>query len=208
MKRMLLFFLLLLPFLASAQSGDAAALLDKVSATIKADAALQMDYTYTIYDDDDAVLYKDKGTMKLCGSKYMLDMENMKVWCDGKTQWSYMKDIDEVYITAADSEEAQNLSPLYIMEMYRDNCSLEMTELGDGAVLVTMTMLDVDADVNRLELFVNAGTSRLTGMFVYMSGQGCVEVQLDNYVPGCKFADKAYVCPVDRFPTAEIVDMR
>ena len=208
MKRMLLIFLLLLPFLALAQSSDAAALLDKVSATIKADAALQMDYTYTIYDEDDAVLYKDKGTMKLCDSKYMLDMENMKVWCDGKTQWSYMKDIDEVYITAADSEEAQNLSPLYIMEMYRDNSSLAMTELSDGAVLVTMAMLDVDADINRLELFVNAGTSRLTGMFVYMPGQGCVEVQLDNYVPRCKFADKTYVCPVDRFPTAEIVDMR
>lgn len=198
----------MLPLLASAQKDGAAALLDKVVATIKSDAALQMDYTYTIYDEDDAVVYKDNGTMKLDNDRYMLDMENMKVWCDGKTQWSYMKDIDEVYITDADSEEAQNLSPLYIMEMYRENCSLVKTALEGNSVLVTMTAADVEAEVNKLELFVDAGTSRLTGMFVYMPGQGCVEVRLENYVPKCKFAKKTYECPVGIFPTAEIVDMR
>jgi outer membrane lipoprotein-sorting protein len=208
MKRKVLVFLLMLPLLASAQKDGAAALLDKVVATIKSDAALQMDYTYTIYDEDDAVVYKDNGTMKLDNDRYMLDMENMKVWCDGKTQWSYMKDIDEVYITDADSEEAQNLSPLYIMEMYRENCSLVKTALEGDAVLVTMTAADVEAEVNKLELFVDAGTSRLTGMFVYMPGQGCVEVRLENYVPKCKFAKKTYECPVGIFPTAEIVDMR
>lgn len=208
MRKIVLSLLLLSPLFALAQKDSAAALLDKVAATIKADAALQMDYTYIIYDDDDAVVYKDKGTMKLDGKRYALDMENMKVWCDGKTQWSYMKDIDEVYITAADSEEAENLSPLYIMEMYRENCSIERSDLDDGNVLVTMTMADVEAEVNKLELFVDAKTFRLTGMFVYMPGQGCIEVRLDNYVPKCKFAKDTYECRVMNFPTAEIVDMR
>lgn len=208
MRKIVLSLLLLSPLFALAQKDSAAALLDKVAATIKADAALQMDYTYIIYDDDDAVVYKDKGTMKLDGKRYALDMENMKVWCDGKTQWSYMKDIDEVYITAADSEEAENLSPLYIMEMYRENCSIERSDLDDGNVLVTMTMADVEAEVNKLELFVDVKTFRLTGMFVYMPGQGCVEVRLDNYVPKCKFAKDTYECRVMNFPTAEIVDMR
>lgn len=208
MRKIVLSLLLLSPLFALAQKDSAAALLDKVAATIKADAALQMDYTYIIYDDDDAVVYKDKGTMKLDGKRYALDMENMKVWCDGKTQWSYMKDIDEVYITAADSEEAENLSPLYIMEMYRENCSIERSDLDDGNVLVTMTMADVEAEVNKLELFVDVKTFRLTGMFVYMPGQGCIEVRLDNYVPKCKSAKDTYECRVMNFPTAEIVDMR
>ena len=55
MKRIILLALLLLPLCVSAQK-DAAALLDKVVAVIKADAALQMDYVYTIYDEDDAVV--------------------------------------------------------------------------------------------------------------------------------------------------------
>ena len=116
MKKIIISLLLLFPLFAMAQK-DAAVVLDNVVAAIKADAALQMDYTYTIFDEEGAVVYSDNGTMKLDNERYALDMDNMKIWCDGKTQWSYMKDIDEVYITAAGSDEAQNLSPLYIMEM-------------------------------------------------------------------------------------------
>lgn len=199
--------MLLLPIFAFSQS-DAESLLDKVAASIRADAALQMDYTYIIYDEDDAVVYSDKGTMKLDNDRYVLDMENMKVWCDGKTQWSYMRDIDEVYITDADSEEAQNLSPLYIMEMYRDNYSIALKEIADDVSVITLSAADVEAEINRLELTVEHKTARLAGMFIYMPGQGCVEVQLDNYIPGRKFAKKTYECPVKDFSTAEIVDMR
>ena len=123
MKYINLFLLLLLPFVGFSQQLDADALLDKVVETMKNDAPLQMDYSYTVYDDDGTVLLKDKGVMRLEGNRYSLVMDKMGVWCDGETQWSYMLDIDEVYITDAASDEAQNLSPLFIIENYRKRCS-------------------------------------------------------------------------------------
>lgn len=207
MKKIIISLLLLFPLFAMAQK-DAAVMLDNVVAAIKADAALQMDYTYTIFDEEGAVVYSDNGTMKLDNERYALDMDNMKIWCDGKTQWSYMKDIDEVYITAAGSDEAQNLSPLYIMETYRENYSLEIRPGTDNLHIVTLTAHDVEAEVNKLELLVNSETSRLAAMFIHMPGQGYAAVQLDNYVPGCKFASATYECPVGDFPTAEVIDMR
>lgn len=197
-----------LPLFAFSQE-NAAPLLDKLVARMKADAALQLDYTYTIYDEDGAAVYNDRGILKLDNERYALDMENMKVWCDGNTQWSYMKDIDEVYITDAASEEAQNLSPLYIMEMYRENYSLELGDDDAGVRVLTMTAMDADAEVGRLELFIDMGNQpQLEGMVIYMSGQGYADIQLDNYVPGCKFGKDTYRCNVKDFPTAEIVDMR
>lgn len=207
MRNTILSFLLLCPLFAAAQN-NAAALLDKIVSGMKADAALQLDYAYSVFDEDDAMVYSDNGTMKLDKECYALDMDNMKIWCDGTTQWSYMKDIDEVYITDAGSDEAQNLSPLYIMEMYRENYILELGKAPSGMLLVTMTAQDVEAEVNRLELLVDSGTSRLVGMFIYMPGQGHAEVQLENYIPKCKFASDSYKCPVENFPTAEIIDMR
>lgn len=205
MRKIALFVFLLFPLVATSQK-DAAALLSKVVEKIKADAALQMDYAYTVCDEDGAVVYSDNGTMKLDNECYSLDMDNMKVWCNGKTQWSYMKDIDEVYITDAGSEEAQNLSPLYIMEAYRENYSLLLEKLDGTQVLITMT--DADAEVNKVELFIDTAKSSLLGMTVHMSAQGCIEVQLNNYTPKCKFDKKIYECPVENFPEAEIVDMR
>lgn len=205
MKKIVFLFFALFPLVAVAQ-GSAEALLEKAVAVIKSDAAVQMDYDYTVYDDDGVIVYSDNGTMKLDNDRYSLVMENMKVWCDGKVQWSYMKDIDEVYITGADSEEAQNLSPLYIMEKYRENYSMALVDKGASAMVV-LTSKESE-EVERLELVIDKETARLQSLFVYMSAQGKVEVFLNNYVAKCSFGRKEYECPVNAFPTAEIIDMR
>ena len=54
MKRFVLSLLLMLPLAVVAQD-DAAALLDRIIADIKAGAALQQDYSYTVYDEDDDI---------------------------------------------------------------------------------------------------------------------------------------------------------
>lgn len=205
MKKIVFLFFALFPLVAVAQ-GSAEALLEKAVAVIKSDAAVQMDYDYTVYDDDGVIVYSDNGTMKLDNDRYSLVMENMKVWCDGKVQWSYMKDIDEVYITDADSEEAQNLSPLYIMEKYRENYSMALVDKGASAMVV-LTSKESE-EVERLELVIDKETARLQSLFVYMPAQGKVEVFLNNYVAKCSFGRKEYECPVNAFPTAEIIDMR
>lgn len=206
MKKIVFLFFALFPLVAVAQ-GSAEALLDKAVAVIKSDAAVQMDYDYTVYDDDDVIVYSDNGTMKLDNDRYSLTMENMKVWCDGKVQWSYMKDIDEVYITGADSEEAQNLSPLYIMEKYRENYSMVLVDKGTSAMVI-LTSKESEEEVERLELVIDKETARLQSLFIYMSAQGKVEVFLNNYVAKCSFGRNEYECPINAFPTAEIIDMR
>ena len=206
MKKIVFLFFALFPLVAVAQ-GSAEALLDKAVAVIKSDAAVQMDYDYTVYDDDGVIVYSDNGTMKLDNDRYSLTMENMKVWCDGKVQWSYMKDIDEVYITGADSEEAQNLSPLYIMEKYRENYSMVLVDKGTSAMVI-LTSKESEEEVERLELVIDKETARLQSLFIYMSAQGKVEVFLNNYVAKCSFGRNEYECPINAFPTAEIIDMR
>ena len=45
-------------------------------------------------------------------------------------------------------------------------------------------------------------------MLILMPGQGSVEVSLDGYVARCGAGDDVFVCPVDDFSTAEVIDMR
>lgn len=198
--------MLLFPLLLPAQE-TAEAFLDKAVKAMKDDSAVQMDYTYTVYDENGKVVQADKGILRLNGSSYSLLMDDMKVWCNGKVQWSYMSEINEIYITDASSPEAQNLSPLYIMEMYRAGYSAAMNST-NGRTEVTLETSSPDNNINKVKLQFDASTLRLESMFIYMAGQGYIEVALDAYTAHCTFPAGVYECPLKDYPTAEVVDMR
>ena len=208
--RLLIFLLLAmfqLPLFAQKAAVDANVVLDNVLAGLKADAPVRMDYIYKVYDDDNELLQGDRGIIYVDNGRYALLMQDMKVWCDGTTQWSYMREVDEVYITDADSEEAQNFSPLYIVEHYRSVCELSAASKG-GLVAVNLQAKGDDNGVGSIELLVSGDDNRLVSMTMYMPGQGRIDVELDGYVADCGADSALFACPLDEFSTAEIVDMR
>ena len=207
--RILLFLVLaMLQLPLFAQSADEAnVVLDKALAALKADAPVCMDYTYRVVDEDGELLQDDKGVIYVDGGRYALLMQDMKVWCDGVTQWSYMREVDEIYVTDADSEEAQNLSPLYVMEHYREGFSVSAVNEA-GVVAVTLKPVDADSDVECVQLFILEDGYRLSAMVISMPGEGGVLVELDGYIADCGVGDEIFVCPLDNFQTAEVIDMR
>lgn len=206
MKNTFLLLLLMLPLAMPAQMAGADAWLDKVVASMKADAALQMDYTFTVYDEDNSITQSDKGVMKLDGDRYALLMDEMKVWCNGTVRWSYMKGIDEIYITDASAGDAQYLSPLYVVEKFRAGCTKSLQMQGDTAVVELNT--NADDGIEKVKLYIDCTKNRLNAMTVFVALQGRVEVVLDKYTAGCNFPAESYECPVKDFPEAEVVDMR
>ena len=208
MRYILFLFLamLQLPLFAQMPAVDADAVLDKALAGLKADLPVRMDYVYEVLDDDRELLQGDKGVIYIDNNRYALLMQDMKVWCDGVSQWSYMREVDEVYITDADSDEAQNLSPLYVMEHYRDGYSVSATSK-DGIVTVHLRAMG-EGGVESVDLLISKDNNRLLSMVINMPAQGSVEVTLDGYVAKCGAGNDLFKCPLEQFSTSEIIDMR
>ena len=206
-----LFFVFLamlqLPLFAQNEEVDADAVLDKALASIKAGLPVRMDYDYKVFDDNTELLMNDKGVIYIDNNRYALLMQDMKVWCDGETQWSYMREINEVYITDAAADEAQNLSPLYVMEHYRDGYSRSAVSK-DGFTAVMLKAMNEDSDVECVLLLISEENYRLVSMIISMPGQGAVEIDLDGYVAKYGVDDDVFTCPLDDFREAEIIDMR
>lgn len=195
-----------LPLFAQEAAVDASAVLDKALAGLKKSLPVRMDYDYEVFDVDGEQLQSDKGIIYIDNNRYALLMQDMKVWCDGEVQWSYMREVDEIYVTDADSDEAQNLSPLYIMEYYREGYSASAVSEG-GTVAVTLKSMS-GGDVESVQLFIRESDCRLVSMVISMPGQGSVLVKLDGYVANCGVGDEVFKCPVDEFAGCEIIDMR
>ena len=205
---MLFLFLamLQLPIFAQKGTGEANDVLDRALAVLKADVPVRMDYTYRALDEDGEVLLQDKGIMYMDNGRYARLMQDMKVWGDGTSQWSYMREVDEVYVTDAASDEAQNLSPLYIMEHYRTGRAVSLVV--DGVVAVVTLQPMADDGTESVELHISNSDNRLVKMVIYMPGQGGVEVLLDGYAAKCGADGGVFTCPLDDYRAAEIVDMR
>lgn len=203
----LLLAMLQLPLFSQNLEADANAVLDKALAGLKSELPVRMDYYYEAFAAPGERLQSDKGVIYIDNGRYTLLMQDMKVWCDGVTQWSYMREVDEIYVTDANSDEAQNLSPLYIMEHYREGFAVSAVNEA-GIVAVTLQPMDSDSGVESVQLFIQEDDCRLSAMVISMPEQGSVLVELDGYVAKCGVGDDVFTCPVDEFRTAEIIDMR
>lgn len=205
MKKTILSFLLFLPLLLCAQGNNAVALLENAIKKIEADAAVQMTFSYSVYDAGGTEQFSDDGSLKLDGGRYALLLSPMKLWCDGQTQWSYMAQVNEVYITDADSQEAQIYNPVYLMGLYK---RLHLLGGKCGRQNVITLQACEEQDFDKVILSLDAKTSQPVAMCIFVDGQGYTTVDVTSYKSGYDFDNRVYTCPLEDFPTAEIVDMR
>lgn len=205
-KRIIAPLLLFLPVALYAQGGNAVAMLENAIKKIESDAAVQMTFTYNVYDAGGALQFSDDGSLKLDGECYALLLSPMKLWCDGRTQWSYMDQTNEVYITDADSDEAQVYNPVYLMGLYKKGYTCSVESVG-GKNNITL-LAKGEQDFEKVVLALDAKTLQPVAMQIFVEGQGYTTVDITSYKSGYNFDKRVYACPLEDFPAAEIVDMR
>ena len=217
MKRLQLLLMLLLPLsLLFADNGKnlAVSVLDKAVQVMKSDAGVSMEFTYTVSDANGDALFNDKGYFCLdknpeanTAERYTLQMQQLRIWCNGERQWNYMAQTNEIYITAADSEEAQSLSPLYLMQLYKSGlyqCSLQTVA---GKDVITLRSTDSATDFTEIKVWLSTKNSRLTRLQMVTADGSCAQIVIDDYKSGCSFKSGMFECPIGEYRDAEVIDM-
>ena len=109
MKRLFtIWMLVLLPFCISAQTdAKAAEVLDKVLEDFSK-SGIRAEFGGS-----------ETGLLLLKGDKFYLNSGNIQSWYDGKTQWSYVADTEEVNISHPTQEELQGMNPYRFLMRYQ-----------------------------------------------------------------------------------------
>lgn len=213
MRRFFILFLLL-PIALYASNDGAEKLLDRAVTKLKADSGVQMEFEYSVYDADASLLFQEKGTLLIDSDRavkgkecFALLLNELKIWCNGTVQWNYTGSTNEIYITDADSEEAQNLSPLYIMQLYKKGYR-GLLKKETAVTVVTLLSSDKNSEFDKVEVTIDNASLRPVKMLLSMNGNGSTEIVIKNYKAGCDFTAEHFVCPVNEFPDVEVIDMR
>lgn len=111
MKRIYFFFLMLATSMSvvfAQKDAKAQAILDKTAAAYQKAEGIAITFGGT-----------QKGTLLLKGSCFYLDCAGVKSWFDGKTQWSYAQQNEEVTVSNPTAEELQSVNPYALITSYK-----------------------------------------------------------------------------------------
>ena len=147
--------LLSLPVIAQQQQSQARVILDKTAEAFRKAGGVKADFTVKAVANG-LVEGAENGTIQLKGEKFVLKTSDIITWFDGKTQWSYLTQNDEVNISTPTEAELQGLNPYALLYLYKKGFDYELGKVADfhgkQVYEVILTATDKKQDLSRIVL--------------------------------------------------------
>lgn len=198
-KLFTLWMLALLPYCISAQTdAKAAEVLDKVLEDLS-DNGIRADFEGS-----------ETGFLLLKGEKFYLNNGNVQSWYDGKTQWSYVADTEEVNISHPTLEELQGINPYLILMRYKTdfNYAYKGSQTRNGVKGHEIVLTPKHSEQSEVIRVFISKTYHPLAMKMEQNGQTLSEINVTSYKTDQKLEDGMFRFNKSLFPNAEIIDMR
>ena len=201
MKKLLTFWMLaLLPFCINAQTdAKAAEVLDKALDGLSDENGIRADFEGT-----------EKGFLLLKGEKFYLNNGNIQSWYDGKTQWSYVADTEEVNISHPTPEELQSINPYLILMRYKTDFDYtykgKRTRNGvEGHEIVLTPKHSGNRELIRV--FISKAHQPLA-MKIEQNGRVVSKINVTSFQTKQPLEEGMFRFNKSLYPNAEVIDLR
>ena len=184
-------------FTANAQS--AKSVLDKAAASVTVASGVKANFRMTTTTGNTS------GTIAIKGKKFYATTPQAKIRFDGKTQWTYLKNNDEVNVSNPTEAQLQAINPYNFINLYKNGYTYTMNTAGTNYV-IHLTSNSADRKIK--ELFITVNKKSYEPMQVKML-QGKKWTTFDiTSIKKEKIADSQFRFNSKDFPKAEIIDLR
>ena len=184
---------------ATSFAQSAKTVLDKAAATITAQTGVKANFKMT------AVSGTTSGTIAIKGKKFYATTPQAKVWFDGKTQWTYIKDNDEVNVSTPTEAQLQAINPYNFINLYKRGYAYTMNTAGSEYV-VHLIANSTDRKIKELFISVNKKSYQPTQVKM-LQGKKWTTFDITN-IKKESIADSQFRFNSKDFPKAEIIDLR
>ena len=149
------------------------------------------------------------GTFTLKGAKFVLEMSEMKAWFDGKTQWAYVAQTNEVSITEPSEKELAETNPMAILSGYKSKCTIKFSTKVKSAQNHCIEMIPkVNKDISKIEVQVNKTTGSLFSIKLSNKNGSTSLLILSNFQKGINAADNIFIFNQAKYKGVVINDLR
>jgi len=171
--------------------------------------AIKTDFKLSVTDKNTPSGQIVTGYFTLKGSKFVLDMDQMKVWFDGKTQWSYIPQNKEVSITEPTEKELSETNPMAILSGYKTKCTIRFSKTKSTQnYCIEMIPKATKTDITKIEVQVNKTNLNLFSIKLTNKNGNTTLLTLSNFQKGIKATDNFFVFNSSRFKGVVENDLR
>lgn len=181
------------------QDAKAESILNKMAATYRQAGGISLTFGGT-----------QRGKLLLKGDKFYLESGGIQTWFDGKTQWSYVSQNEEVNVSTPAPEELQSINPYALLTSYKKSFNYryvgEKTRQGKRGQEILLTP-KASQDVKSITLNVKENGSPVY-IAIQLPNGDKQEFQVSSYQTGVNLPDATFRFNKQKYPKAEIIDLR
>ena len=160
-------------------------------------------FTLLVYNAENEVTDKQTGNITIKGEKFRMTLAGNEVKYDGKTQWVYVSEYNEVSLTEPTAEELREVNPLAMIEHYVATDRISSSE--DGTINFYPTQ-PKESEYFRVELRLNK-TNLPTRLTVYQTNGNRVTIYLEEFKK-TSVDNSSFVFDITKYPNVEVNDLR
>lgn len=184
---------------ATTSAQTARTVLDKAAAAITAKEGVKANFrTSGGYGNT-------SGTIAIKGQKFHATTPQATIWFDGKTQWTYMKNNDEVNVSTPTEAQLQAINPYNFINLYKKGYASTLNKTGKDYV-VHLTATSKERKIKELFITIDKKTYHPTQVKLLQGKKWSIFDISDlkkQRIPDSQFRFNA-----KDFPTAEVIDLR
>ena len=210
MRKYLFIILSLIGMLPLQARDNATQLLQKTVSKLKQDGALSITIEAQTRDENGTDIIDLE--LRMDGTSFCVKEDDNMMWFDGKTLWrgnDYGSGIEEIYITEPTAQERARYDIIGLLERHK---GFEVS--GNGKDTFTLTASNQERSIegiNSVTVQVDPSTFTIRTVSVVFAqelGGITATAKVKSYIPARSFDKKTFICPVQEYKDAEIIDLR
>ena len=209
-----------LPFIAliflglnvQAQDAKAKTILDDLSNKTRKYPSITSEFTF-ILDDKVADLHQEqKGTLKMQGKQYYIQLGDNHIYSDGDTRWTYSADMNEVYIDDVDTDD-DALDPTDIYTIwetgFKNYYDGEIKENGKTYDVIKLIPTDpADKAFHTVKLYVDRAKSEVAKIEILGKQGNDYTYRVNSFTTDKNYPASTFAFNKANYPGVSTIDNR
>lgn len=187
--------------LVTAANPSASSQLEKCADAFKKAASLKIDFTLGSGEQQVNMI------MVVSGSKFTLDGGGMKLWYDGKTQWTYLTDYRELNINEPTSEELLEINPFTIVNNWQKHYTARRLE-DKKPVIELVPRKGTATNIRKAVVTFDTKTDLPSKLVITLSDGRTMTAVVTNISTGTAMKATDFVYDKVKYPASEVIDLR